>query len=83
MTEQGSWSPRDIGDGAGAFDEFFAQELLSRFPSPELGRRSDASRLSLGPVELASPVMRLPSTRCSSQAETSASWQCAAPPTTC
>jgi hydrogenase expression/formation protein HypE len=53
VTEQGSWSPRDIGDGAGAFDQFFAQELLSRFPSPELGRRSDASRLSLGPVELA------------------------------
>lgn len=53
MGNAGSWTARAVGEGAGAFDRFFAEELLARFPSPELGRRSDAARLELGSVVLA------------------------------
>jgi len=53
MNDAGSWTARGVGEGVGAFDRFFAKELLTRFPSPELGRRSDAARLDLGSVILA------------------------------
>ncbi len=39
--------------GAGAFDRFFAEEILPRFASPQLSRRSDAARLEFGSLVLA------------------------------
>jgi len=53
MSNAGSWTARGVGEGVGAFDRFFAEELLARFPSPELGRRSDAARLGFGSLVLA------------------------------
>lgn len=47
------WSARAVGDGMGAFDHFFSREVLTRFPSAQLRRRSDAARLDLGPARLA------------------------------
>jgi hydrogenase expression/formation protein HypE len=48
-----SWTAGGVGEGVGAFDKFFAEEVLARFPSPELVRRSDAARLDLGSLMLA------------------------------
>jgi len=53
MSDLGSWTARSVGEGVGAFDRFFAEEILPRFASPELRRRSDAARLELGSLVLA------------------------------
>jgi hydrogenase expression/formation protein HypE len=47
------WTARSVGEGVGAFDQFFAEEVLARFPSAELARRSDAARLDFGSLVLA------------------------------